>query len=343
VELDRHSIERKDFPAARRGCDPDEVDRHLREIADAVGELRRATGRPAGDVGAVAGAAADQVRAIVQAAEQSAAQIEQQADQEARRLTSEAERHARETREKADADAADHVREVEGATHDMLEKARSVDSEIDAMLGELRQATAALAQNLRTGAEALGEEIRQAGVQLTRNVEAKAGSLASDLESIRSGLGNVREARGATSGEGALSPAEAPVGEPEFEEFVDEPEPAAVADPAAPEPAPAMSDASDLDYGEDEDGYGDEDFASEVPVEEELEVPRPSAVQEVPSAPEAEPGATVAGGEGARLIALNMALNGTPREETARYLAENFELADQEAILDDVYSRAGQG
>ena len=31
--------------------------------------------------------------------------------------------------------------------------------------------------------------------------------------------------------------------------------------------------------------------------------------------------------EGARLIALNMALNGTPREETDRYLSENFELA----------------
>ena len=45
---------------------------------------------------------------------------------------------------------------------------------------------------------------------------------------------------------------------------------------------------------------------------------------------------------GARLIALNMALGGTPREETARYLAEHFELADLEALLDDVYSRAGQ-
>jgi DivIVA domain-containing protein len=43
---------------------------------------------------------------------------------------------------------------------------------------------------------------------------------------------------------------------------------------------------------------------------------------------------------GARLIALNMALGGTPREETARYLAEHFELADLEALLDDVYSRA---
>ncbi len=44
---------------------------------------------------------------------------------------------------------------------------------------------------------------------------------------------------------------------------------------------------------------------------------------------------------GARLIALNMALGGTPREETARYLAEHFELADLEALLDDVYSQAG--
>jgi DivIVA domain-containing protein len=45
---------------------------------------------------------------------------------------------------------------------------------------------------------------------------------------------------------------------------------------------------------------------------------------------------------GARLIALNMALSGTPREETARYLAEHFRLADPEALLDDVYARAGR-
>jgi len=42
--------------------------------------------------------------------------------------------------------------------------------------------------------------------------------------------------------------------------------------------------------------------------------------------------------EGARLIALNMALNGTPREETDRYLAENFQLADRGGLLDEVYA-----
>lgn len=42
--------------------------------------------------------------------------------------------------------------------------------------------------------------------------------------------------------------------------------------------------------------------------------------------------------EAARLIALNMALNGTPREETERYLAENYDLADRQRLLDEVYT-----
>jgi DivIVA domain-containing protein len=45
---------------------------------------------------------------------------------------------------------------------------------------------------------------------------------------------------------------------------------------------------------------------------------------------------------GARLVALNMALEGTPREETASYLAEHYELPDVEALLDDVYASAGR-
>lgn len=46
--------------------------------------------------------------------------------------------------------------------------------------------------------------------------------------------------------------------------------------------------------------------------------------------------------ENARLIALNMALNGTPRDEAEQYLSENFELDDPQALLNDVYARAGQ-
>jgi DivIVA domain-containing protein len=78
----------------------------------------------------------------------------------------------------------------------------------------------------------------------------------------------------------------------------------------------------------------EEDFAAAAPADAVppagRDEPSPLAAPDLPSEDEA----------GARLIALNMALGGTPREEAARYLAEHFALADPEALLDDVYSRA---
>jgi DivIVA domain-containing protein len=76
-----------------------------------------------------------------------------------------------------------------------------------------------------------------------------------------------------------------------------------------------------------------------APASEPLE-PAPGPPESAPDRPAlATPPADEAG---ARLIALNMALGGTPREETARYLAEHFALADPDGLLDDVYSGAGQ-
>ncbi len=60
-----------------------------------------------------------------------------------------------------------------------------------------------------------------------------------------------------------------------------------------------------------------------------------------PTGPSSAPAESADGADdtqGARLIALNMALNGTPREETDRYLAENFRLADRSGLLDEVYA-----
>jgi DivIVA domain-containing protein len=68
--------------------------------------------------------------------------------------------------------------------------------------------------------------------------------------------------------------------------------------------------------------------------------PAPEAATAVPEPP--ADGAALNGDEaGARLIALNMALSGTPREETARYLAEHYALTDPDALLDDVYAQVG--
>jgi DivIVA domain-containing protein len=78
----------------------------------------------------------------------------------------------------------------------------------------------------------------------------------------------------------------------------------------------------------------------------------PAAEPEAPASAAAEPELESQGpaepaaadeddAEGDRLIALNMALNGTPRDETDRYLAENFQLDNREKLLDEVYARVG--
>jgi DivIVA domain-containing protein len=87
----------------------------------------------------------------------------------------------------------------------------------------------------------------------------------------------------------------------------------------------------------------DEVFVAEVvEVEVEPEPPAAAPEPEFESEPAPEPAAAVPSGggdvEGARLVALNMALNGQSRDETDRYLAENFDLDDRQALLDEVYA-----
>jgi DivIVA domain-containing protein len=105
----------------------------------------------------------------------------------------------------------------------------------------------------------------------------------------------------------------------------------------APRPSFELEAEPELAVGEDD-----------VEAVEIVEIETVSEGVESPAADGGEP--VVAGGdsaaspadvddaEGARLIALNMALNGTPREETARYLSENFQLSDADALLDEVYA-----
>jgi cell division septum initiation protein DivIVA len=89
-------------------------------------------------------------------------------------------------------------------------------------------------------------------------------------------------------------------------------------------------------------GHFESDPASEIPAEYEHFEPKhesdsglePEQVDE-PAAAEGKLDGDI---EGARLIALNMALNGTSREETDRYLAVNFSLTDRVGLLDEVYA-----
>jgi DivIVA domain-containing protein len=217
LELDRHFIERNDFSQARRGYDPDEVDRHLGEIADAVNELKRTQKRSPSSLAATA---ADQVRGIVEAAERSAAEINEQAESEARRIVDDATTRARETRERADAEAVQRVSQAEEATDRMLQRTNGVEAEIDRLLSEMRAAAGNLVENLRSSATSLNQE----------------------LTSIREEYAGVREARLETGDGGgpAMSPPEPPIAdagpvdaEPEVVEEVTDVQEAAVVRPRA--------------------------------------------------------------------------------------------------------------
>jgi len=106
---------------------------------------------------------------------------------------------------------------------------------------------------------------------------------------------------------------------------------AAPAAAAATTPARAPEDDDAADHAVDAAAGGE---PSEPPPADE---PEPVVAEDAQPAPSAADDDS----EGARLIALNMALNGTPRDETDRYLSENFELVDRDALLDEVYARVG--
>jgi DivIVA domain-containing protein len=322
LDLDRHFIERNDFSAARRGYDPDEVDRHLGEIADAVNELKRSQKRPASSLAATA---ADQVRGIVEAAERSATEIQEQAEAEAKRIVDDASSRARETRERADSEAVQRVSQAEEATERMLERTNGVEGEIDRLLSEMRAAAGNLVENLRSSATSLNQELT---------------SIREEYQGVRSGrIG---------SGVGAAddgSDADADVGAA----AVATPEPDALPDEgpvdAEPEVVAEVVEVEETAVREvpDDDGYEtvEEPAAAEAEPEPEEEAEEPAPAEEEAPAEQARGGRSIRGAEGARLIALNMALNGTPRDETARYLSQNFDLDDQDSLLDEVYARVG--
>jgi DivIVA domain-containing protein len=94
------------------------------------------------------------------------------------------------------------------------------------------------------------------------------------------------------------------------------------------EPEPELAVASE--HTETEPELYEEQAVTEAEVTEGLVEPELEAAPTVGEASDDT--------EGARLIALNMALNGTPRDETDRYLAENFQLVDRDTLLDEVYA-----
>jgi hypothetical protein len=323
VDIDRQAIERRDFPITRRGYEPAAVDAHLRALAAEIEELQRERASGGGEP-SLSATAGTQVQSILAAAEAAAADIERQARDEASATRDASERDAAGTRNEAIAQARAHVAAVAQATAVLLERVGTVDGEV-----------AALLESLRGGAGRLASDLAALDVNMGELYDAASGSPATR----------------AVAGEAAAQPsvpapplppatplpdAAAPVTPRPAAAAPAPPLPAAAA-PASPRPA-AAAPAPPLTPPP-------ASGAAAPQVKRARDTPPPLAPDEraEPSVhvdPEAPAGTTEGNGDldSARLVALNMALNGESREDTARYLAENYELADQRRLVDEVYA-----
>ncbi|MFT4036234.1 MAG: DivIVA domain-containing protein [Patulibacter sp.] len=136
MTLDRQSIEKRDFPIARRGYDPAGVDAHLARIADELEQLRRETDRQA--TGGVAGSASTHVQQIVDAAESTAEQLLREAQGEAAELRERAAGDAQRARQEALEESREHVSKVAESTTRMMQRVEAMDTELGSMIESLR-------------------------------------------------------------------------------------------------------------------------------------------------------------------------------------------------------------
>jgi DivIVA domain-containing protein len=222
------------------------------------------------------------------------------------------------------------------------EQVRAIVEAAENSAGDIQRQAEDDAREIRTEATSEAQRTRDHAAEQAREYVAKVSEstavMLQRLDAMESELGALIESLRTGSNrlnadvqllEGNLTDlTDAATTRPRFEvepeSYADRPvevdEPTGVADKAPTYEAPELRAVAGIDVAEEQ---------PPVVAEEVVEV----------VVAESEPGAGEGDDtEGARLIALNMALNGTPREETDRYLADNFDLPDRGGLLDEVYA-----
>lgn len=192
---------------------------------------------------------------------------------------------------------------LESAQQLRTQAERDADATREEALEKARAHVAAVAQVTANLLQRVGSMDGEVSA-LIESLRAGAGRLAADLSAVETGMGELYD-----SASGRTAPAGAPI---------------------APQPQAAVASAFQVEL-DDALGAapmvppGQMDMPIGVPVGE----PQPQAGAGAPAGTDVD---------GARLIALNMALNGESRADTERYLAENFELPDRLKLIDEVYA-----
>jgi hypothetical protein len=305
VDIDRQAIERRDFPISRRGYEPAAVDAHLRALAAEIEQLQRQLTEGGGHA-SLASTAGTQVQSIIAAAEATAAELERDALDDARTTREEATRDASSTREKAIAQARGQVAFVAQATAALLERVSSLDTEVDTLVESVRAGANRLAADLRAVEENMGVLYDAAeGKEVTRAVAGEPGTQPSIPAPP------IPAQPSPQLGDAAPPP---PVSPPASGAAASQVRPAHVDPPPLSPP-----DVAEPDVHVD----------PEAPPRERIAGATAQAADPSPQSGDLD---------GARLVALNMALNGESREDAERYLAENFQLADRGKLINEVYA-----
>ena len=283
MTLDRQSIEKRDFPIARRGYDTAGVDAHLARLADELDAMRREGDRAA--TGGVAGNASAHVQQIVEVAETTAEQLMRDAQSEAAELRERAAGDAQRARQEALEESREHVGKVGEATTRMLQRVEAMDSELGTMI-----------DNLRTG----------------------VNRLVADLALLEGNIADLHEQHGGV----------APVGGPSHVDWDDAPElhGETVAIDEEPTPSPE-TDAEVLATEAEPEVPLSTPAGGDVAIESDL------GYDDSADAGDRDTEAS------ARIVALDLALGGSDRDQIKQQLGEIFgELPDVDRLLDDVFT-----
>jgi DivIVA domain-containing protein len=255
---------------------------------------------------------ADEVDELKRSSRRRSETLASSASEQVRAIVEAAENSAAEIQRQAEEEAQDIRSEASSEAQATREQATAQARDY---VGKVSESTSVMQQRLDAMESELGA--------LIESLRTGSNRLNADLQLLEGNLGEVSEAvspRPRFEPEAPGSFAEEPEGVPEADLF--EEQATTQAGNAAPSYDEPIAEA-EPDHLPEPEG----------PHEPEYE-PEP-----MPATPQAaEPTDGEDDSEGARLIALNMALNGTPREETDRYLAENFHLADRDRLLDEVYA-----
>jgi DivIVA domain-containing protein len=227
-------------------------------------------------------------------------------------------RSARRRSESLAAAASEQVRSiVEAAETSAADIQRQAEDEAREIRAEASTEADAAREHATSEAREYVGRVSESTSGMLERIDAMENELSALIESLRTGSNRLNADLQLLEGN-LTAVKNAVVPRPQFEP--EHPAPAAAPAVGPEEPAPVHV-PEPFEQVAEVTGAAAGEVLSDAPVE-----PAPSAHT------------NGADDDGARLIALNMALNGTPREETDRYLAENFKLTDRRGLLDEVYS-----